>query len=1090
MRLSPLIYSAMIAFSMTSAQAAEYFVGTQGSDEKAGLTADDAFATVQRGLDALKPGDTLTILPGEYYGVAQRKGLGDAEVDTVIRAQIPGTAVLRGDVEVGPFQPVPNRKFVFVADYALEQPVQAVNELDTVTILEPMPSVDELAFVPGGFHHDTMAGKLYISTTDYQPAAAHRYSVSNTPRHGILLLEPKRVIIEGLTFRGFNAKFQQPRVDMSLGGTWGLFLAKPARCVVRDCHAFLNGQGIGMHSAVSQGGTWGGNLIERCTVWGNGSSFTGGDSGGITIFESARDVIRDCVAFRNHHYGINLYLGHEASTLAENASRIINNLAVHNHPADLKIKTGDDSAHITSGNVAGRPTNDVDPTRSLFFQVTHTMGVLASDNIRLDQEKSLDPDREFADPMNFDFRLQATSRFRGNAEDGGDRGPAAYAANIYYVAPDGSDDADGLSVQHAWRSVDRAIKALKPGDTLYLLPGPYNATVHISLAGEESKPIHIRGRGRADVVLTGEAQITNSHFVTLERLQFRTPVRVIDSHHLTLSQSRFHGLDASGSSAMEVRHNEFSAPLRLTRCSDTTVVGNRFELGESAAMEVDALDAMRFAGYNGYSRAASAWRVGGKPASVQPQSPPAGPQGWPVGRYRIEPPVVAPRVVDGPVLHSVSDTTANIEWFTSLPAECTLAWGDTADCKQTATIEVDHFGTYSITGLEPGKRYYFQIRSLAIPPYLTTQLGDMQSPHDAAPLAFTTASTGSEPRTWYVAHDGDDQQTGHSRATAWRTLGHAAGRVGVGDTVLIAGGVYAERVRLRATGAPDAPITFAAMPGEKVVLSGGDKQLTQGFVANAKSHLRFDGLYFQDFNAFPLQGWDRRLSGEISLYCGRDARITRCFSDGRNGYTARFISAFDFSDMFVQNCVIIDKMSGGMMWNGCPGLRVEHCASVRSMTANFVLRNTSEQLAVFTRNVFTDALKKKADNNVSLFVVDMEVGGFRMIDNAYFLRSQPLEQRHLVNEEPIGNLSSHIINPRFVNPRFAGDPGDDGRGQDDHRGIDRMTNRDAAIDFPSFFVTDPDLVAAGIGLQPDAFKDFHFNVHRHEPQPSHGATVR
>lgn len=1090
MRMSPLIFSALIAFIVTSAQAAEYFVGTRGSDEKAGLTADDAFATVQRGLDALKPGDTLTILPGEYIGVAQRKGLGSADADTIIRAHIPGTVVLRGDVGIGPFRPVPNRQFVFVADYALEQPVQAVNELDTVSILQPMPSVDELAFVPGCFHHDVAAGKLYISTTDYQPAAAHRYSVSNTPRHGMLLLEPRRVIIEGLTFRGFNAKFLQPREDMSLGGTWGLFLARPARCVVRDCHAFLNGQGIGMHSAVSQGGTWGDNLIERCTVWGNGSNFTSGDSGGITIYESARDVIRDCVAFRNQDYGINLYLGHGASTLAGNASRVINNLAVHNHPADIKIKTGTDSAHITSGNVAGRPTNDVDPTRSLFFQVTHTMGEIVPDNIRLDEEPSLDPDQEFADPVNFDFRLQSTSKFRGSAEGGGDRGPTTYAANIYYLAPTGDDNADGLSVQHAWQSVNRALEALKPGDTLYLLPGTYDAAVRMSLAGEQDRPIVIRGRGDAEVILSGEVHITDSRFVTLERLHFRAPVRIAGSRSITVRQSRLHGMDATDSLALQLWHCELSAAVRMTQCRDAVIAGNRFEQADAGAVQFDSLAALRYADYNGYRNVAQAWLENGKPATVQPQSHPAGPQGWPVGRYRIEPPIVAPRVVDGPVLHSVSDTTANIEWFTSLPAECTVAWGDTPECRQTATIEVDHFATFSLTDLKPGTKYYFQIRSLRIPPALTTRLGDVQSPHESTPLTFDTAPARDDPRTWYVAGDGDDQRSGDSRATAWRTIAHAASRVGAGDTVLIAGGAYAERIRLRATGAQDAPVTFAAAPGEKVVLTGGDKQLPQGFVANAKSHLRFDGLYFQDYTAHPLQGWDRRLSGEITLYLGRDVRITRCFSDGRNGYTARFISAFDFSDMFVQNCVIIDKMSGGMMWNRCPGLRMEHCASVRSMTANFVLRNTSDQLAVFTGNVFTDALKKKADNNVSLFVVDMEVGGFRMIDNAYFLRSQPLEQRHLVNEEAIGSLSSHIINPRFVNPRFAGDPGDDGRGQDDHRGIDRMTHPDAEIDFPSFFVTDPDLVAAGIGLQPDAFKDFHFNVHRHQPQPSHGATVR
>ena len=48
--------------------------------------------TIQKGVDALKPGDTLTIGPGEYFENVQRTDLGSLDVDTVIRAEVPGTA--------------------------------------------------------------------------------------------------------------------------------------------------------------------------------------------------------------------------------------------------------------------------------------------------------------------------------------------------------------------------------------------------------------------------------------------------------------------------------------------------------------------------------------------------------------------------------------------------------------------------------------------------------------------------------------------------------------------------------------------------------------------------------------------------------------------------------------------------------------------------------------------------------------------------------------------------------------------------------------------------------------------------------------
>ena len=54
------------------AEGADYFVNKQGNDANDGASRATSFLTIQTGVDALKPGDTLTIGPGEYFENVQR----------------------------------------------------------------------------------------------------------------------------------------------------------------------------------------------------------------------------------------------------------------------------------------------------------------------------------------------------------------------------------------------------------------------------------------------------------------------------------------------------------------------------------------------------------------------------------------------------------------------------------------------------------------------------------------------------------------------------------------------------------------------------------------------------------------------------------------------------------------------------------------------------------------------------------------------------------------------------------------------------------------------------------------------------------
>ena len=58
----------------------------------------------------------------------------------------------------------------------------------------------------------------------------------------------------------------------------------------------------------------------------------------------------------------------------------------------------------------------------------------------------------------------------------------------------------------------------------------------------------------------------------------------------------------------------------------------------------------------------------------------------------------------------------------------------------------------------------------------------------------------------------------------WRTIGRAAqpGALQPGDAVVVRAGIYREAVRPQSGGVPGRPVTYAAYPGERVVISGAD----------------------------------------------------------------------------------------------------------------------------------------------------------------------------------------------------------------------------------------------------------------------------
>ena len=77
-----------------------------------------------------------------------------------------------------------------------------------------------------------------------------------------------------------------------------------------------------------------------------------------------------------------------------------------------------------------------------------------------------------------------------------------------------------------------------------------------------------------------------------------------------------------------------------------------------------------------------------------------------------------------------------------------------------------------------------------------------------------------------------------------------------------------------------------------------------------------------------------------------------------------------------------------------------------------------------------------------------------------------------------------IDRPLFTDPQFAGDPGVKGNPLDKSGfSPDRMMDATFKADFDAFFATNPELTRRGIGLQPEAFRDFHFTKPATATQP-------
>ncbi|MBQ9753807.1 MAG: hypothetical protein IJV93_03545 [Lentisphaeria bacterium] len=917
------IFSLTVSWAMLAASllcGADYFVEKHGSDANDGRTPKTPKATINAAVKLLRPGDTLTIGPGEYFeavkGSFAEESTGKA---VVVKARFPGSVLIRGDREIkSTFSPVPGFRFVYVTDFPQEP--QAVNERDSFKILTPGGTKAELEFSPGRFFYDKKEKKLYISPSDGVSPDRHYYTASLLTGGGFCMNKSSFVTLEGVMATGFYTFNSVP-----LGNTYGLRLNGKTNGIIRNCKAFFNSNGI--HFGMQQN-----SVIEDSTVYANGSPAPV-SGGNLVVWGSCHgNILRRCRSFFSAHpngLGIRFYGGKiTGNRLEDNVSFGESGIGVKGSIDRIPAMR-----NICFNNYNERQFASSFGTNNVF---RHYNSYAKDGGLRLDllEKKKADFNTLFADPENHDFRPQEGAK--GIGEGLVDR------KDVYFVSPGGNDRNSGRSISKPWKS----LKNVKPGSTVYLLPGVYDFPAVIKA---DKVTFKTRGSGRR-ALFTGGLTVSGKN-CRIEGVNFLKKGVLVSGDNALVSCCGFGApLRVTGKSA-EICHNAFTVKGDFTRATGFRH-SNLYtvKISKGGLFDFDKVHAKPLftAPEKGDFTVKNPEDFAGK-----------GFDALPVGPYRLVRKHNT-EAVKGPFVHSVSDTTANIEWWTAENATSELRWGETPHCnnKTGSIFRASNYHTATLTGLKPGKKYYFRLFSRTPPREYHSNMelfaADMVKERKVISSnieSFTTRAQAAPKRIIYVSPAGKENNPGTLKAPL-NSINAALWKAAPGDTVMVRGGVYNERIRFRTGGDRGRKLTLRSYPGEKVILDG-KMVLFNGVDIDTKSHVVLDGFYFRNIH-------HKAEHGAVMISGGSNNTVQRCFYDGRSqrGYTPPFIAASHTKDLLFANNVIMGGFSGSNFWV-CPQLVMRNNVFYINSIVQTYFHCHPEDKVTMIKNIFYDLIPGK-----------------------------------------------------------------------------------------------------------------------------------
>ena len=939
---------------------------------------DDSF---DQAAEKWQKGDSIVLAPGTYYKHFHAGGVKTPPCGLTIRAAIPGSVVFRGDRAAPEFQM--HGKGIWKAHW--DSIPEAVFERDNLVIYQYCATLAGLHQNSAAWTYDAKSKTLYVRTSDSADPARHVLSIGVTPWPGINFFclpsssGVQDVLLDGFITTGFYSrrKFPDQRIAHSQRKVaWGTVISHPTKNVtINNVTAVLNGYGIGFCAGAKNSG------IENCRAFGNRNPFDP-SGGGIGIFERADNcVIRGNLAGDNKGFDIWLYHGpvNSKTVFSEN-----------NSYGTIRTKASKEKEFSIRNCVSMNCISFIDRvyhmSNCVTFGYTPIPDTLKPANLLMGYEKTLDADKIFADPVNFDCRIQA-----GTPDEIAKRGVALSTEHLFYCRQNGDDAEDGRSVERAFGSFERVLKELStPGTEIYIA-GPMEGDWIL----KDLKDVTIRGRGSFPVPVQGKIILENCTGIKLERL---APAEFIvrGGSEIAITQSAGR-VEAGQVRGLRLTHN-YVPQFSLKESRNCFITANVFENAI-----VDRMDG--WSDYNAYAENVpageknsfiakavlgqnftfkNAWLFDGRAIDAMPAGP-----------YRRQSRNVQ-LILDTPEVQCVAPDTVIARLTANIPFTGTLRWGDLAKEGNVHEIQLtaeSNTHATALSGLNPGGKYFLEFRVRAEIPkcFSNAELKDPKSYRkaDTARIEFTTPAVYSEPKQYFVSKDGSDSNIG-SEEKPFGTIGYAVTKLRPGDTLTIRGGTYEENFTVQVSGTKEKPIVIQGATGEKVFIQAGYGSPLIGGITIANQNY----VHFKDFciygNHFVPEGFAEYT---IRATDCRGLLFQRLLISG----SSHKLHAVNCDDIRIEDCGFSYGHEGVYMLK-CSDMVIRNCTFAHASLMHLMIRNERGPATV-ENCIFLDALNMKGYASV-IYITD--IADLTERNNCFFNR-MPFDQKPLIGWDRNGN---------------------------------------------------------------------------------------
>ncbi len=1008
-----------------------------------------------------KSGDVMVFAPGEYRGEFNIESDGEL----VLKAAIPGTAVLRGDVDAPEFTPA---ALPGIWQCPFPRFPETINERDTLTILHYVPTLAQLQREVGAWSYDEETQIIYVRTSDYQDPAKHYLTIGLTPFSGISIIPldgirgVRDVSIDGLVFSGFFSRCVREFWPPSQWNVcWGAVISSPVENVrIANSTAFLNSYGLALGGKVFN------SLIENCCAWGNSNpfSYSGGGIGMNIGFPGAKNSsIRNCTAANNHLNDIWIYGGK-----CENVQFVGNRCY-----QTLRTKAKLDQNSVIRSCILGNATFIRGPeymqNTVVYFQMP-TPAEYGKNNLLFGNWRDIVPAAVLADPVNFDCRPQA------DAPEKIKRGaPTSESALLFFVQSD-SAGVTGRSVKDALGSMQAVADKMTDGAEFYFLD-----RLNGDLLLKDRRNIALRGRGEFPIELAGKIVLENCDNVSLERLAPQS-ISLVGGKDIRIKQC-VAALTASQVMNLDLRHSWMESA-QINACENALVTANVFGSKQQSG------------GYSGYNAFAEQIPAAEQHSFVARPEPGAhytfqnayrfagrAADGLPVGPFRYQSSETEFQLQKVETT-ALSPNTARVTLAANMPFSGSISCDG-----QSNRFEAAAFHSISLHNLKPDTAYEFDVSATAaIKKAFSNQTRKSRSRNIALKKQkFRTLAEFSSAREYFVAMSGDDNASGE-KATPFRSILRGLQSLRPGDTLTLRAGTYSEQIDVISSGSPGRIITIRGAEGETVWITGGvGSYVHSAFLLENQHYLHFDNLHLGGQVIRPQDGI--RQYGFKVNNCS-NLRFTRLLLGGTGVWT---MLAQNSPNIVMENCT---RFGGheALRFQNCPDLSIRNCTFVLGFVGNVTVLNTRGEKVLFENNILTDNLNLKGFLPL-LYVHDIDQLTER--NNLFFLRSPASEKPVLGFDKAQGEMiaapqeylgrralpyqqySAELGRPTsalFVNPDMPLLPQFElsyNSFEEQLAGLKvaaktEFKNREN-LTFTDFFARHPEVLKRGIGLVPAAF---------------------